>query len=72
MSDQPAAIVIQSLTRRIALRTPMPEEGQWVLLLVPDGSSDADVLRWASETLPAAALDELAEIIEFQAEQTPR
>jgi len=70
MSDQrPASIVVASRTRRIALSTPLPEEGSWVMLLVPDGSTDVQVLDWAEQTLPAAAVDELRARIERDAEK---
>jgi len=65
VSDQrPAPIVVASRTRRIALSTPLDDEAAWVMLLVPDGSTDEDVLRWAEQTLPAAAVVELRERIE--------
>ena len=67
MSGRPTGITVQSLTRRIALSTRLPKEGAWIMLLVPDGSTDREVLSLAAETLPAAAVAELAEVIELQA-----
>jgi hypothetical protein len=63
----PAAISVRSHTRRIDLTTPLPEEGSWMLLCIPEGSTDAQVLEWAAETLPSDAVDELREIIEREA-----
>jgi hypothetical protein len=68
MTGRPAAIVVQSLTRRIALSTPLPEEDAWVLLCIPGGSTDQQVLEWAAQTLPPAAVAELREVIEREAD----
>jgi hypothetical protein len=62
------AITIQSHFRRIVLDTPLDEESAWIMLLVPDGSTDAQVLEWAEATLPPAAVDELREVIERESE----
>jgi hypothetical protein len=50
------------------LSTPLPDDAAWIMLLVPNGSSDEEVLSWAAETLPPAAVAELATIIEREAE----
>jgi hypothetical protein len=63
-----AAITVRSYTRRIDLRTPLSEDGAWLLLCVPDGSTDEQVIAWAEETLPPAAVAELREIIEREAQ----
>jgi hypothetical protein len=46
------------------LTTPLSEDSTWILLLVPDGSTDAQVLEWAEQTLPPEAVAELREILE--------
>jgi hypothetical protein len=66
ISDRPA-ITIRSLTRRIDLFTPLASGCEWMLLLIPDGSTDAQVLEWAEATLPPAAVEELRSIIEREA-----
>ena len=63
MSDLPAAISVYSPTRRIDLVTPLDEEGAWLLLSVPDGATDVQVLAWAEKALPPAAVAELRERI---------
>jgi hypothetical protein len=35
--------------------------------MVPDGSTDAQVLEWAEQALPPGAVAELAEILEREA-----
>lgn len=37
------------------------------MLLVPDGSTDAQVLEWAEQTLPPEAAGELRQILEREA-----
>jgi hypothetical protein len=68
VSDRPAAITVRSHTRTVALNTPLDDDQSWLMLLIPEGSSDAQVLEWAEETLPAEAVAELAEIIQRQAD----
>jgi hypothetical protein len=70
-TDRPAAIVLQSLTRRIALRTPLDDadETAWIALLIPEGSTDQQVLEWAEQSLPPDAVVELREVIEREAAQ---
>jgi hypothetical protein len=63
-SNRPAPIVIQSLTRRIVLSTALPEEGARIVLCVPDGATDEQVIGWASQALPPEAIAELRERIE--------
>jgi hypothetical protein len=60
-------ITIRSYFRKIVLSTPLDDEQAWLLLLVPDGSTDAQVLEWAEATLPPAAVEELREVIEREA-----
>ncbi len=67
MSECRASITIRSMLRRVDLQTPFGEEGAWALLLVPDGSTDAQVLAWCKDLLPAEAFEELKEIIEREA-----
>jgi hypothetical protein len=71
VSDRRAPIVVASRIRKIALTTPLLDEQAWLMLLVPDGSTDEQVLAWASETLPAAAVEELRERIERDAVDQP-
>jgi hypothetical protein len=70
VSDLPAAISIRSLHRRIDLATPLDadDETAWLLLLIPVGATDVQVIQWAAETLPPAAVEELAERIALEAE----
>jgi hypothetical protein len=60
---------VRSINRRVALRTPPPEDcaDQW--LLVPAGSTDQQVLEWASECLDPASLAELRQIIALEQHQ---
>jgi hypothetical protein len=67
MNDRPAAITIASHTRKIVLTTPLGDDEAWIMLLVPNGSTDAQVLEWAEQTLPAAAVAELREVIQREA-----
>ena len=64
LSDTRPSITVRSMTRKIDLLTPLDDECAWLLLLVPDGSTDAQVLEWAEATLPPAAVEELREVIE--------
>jgi hypothetical protein len=61
---RPAAIEVRSTLRHVSLSTPLPDEASWIMLLVPDGSTDAQVLEWAEQTLPPEAVAELREILE--------
>jgi hypothetical protein len=61
-------ITIRSMTRTIQLWTPLDDEDAWQMLLVPDGSTDAQVLEWAEQTLPPAAVEKLREVIEREAD----
>jgi hypothetical protein len=63
----PAAITVRSHFGHIDLTTPLPDEDAWLMLLVPNGSTDQQVLAWAEQTLPPAAVDELRERIEREA-----
>ena len=63
----PAAISIRSLTRCITLDTPLPDDRAWIMLLIPEGSTDAQVIEWATKTLPPPAVVELRERIEREA-----
>lgn len=69
---QSAAIEIRSYNRRIRLQTPLDPENETAraVLLVPVGSTDVQVLAWAEETLPPAAVEELRAIIELEAAET--
>jgi hypothetical protein len=60
---------VRSITRRVALRTPPPEDCVDQCLLVPAGSTDQQVLEWASECLDPASLAELREIIALEQHQ---
>jgi hypothetical protein len=51
-----AAIEVRSTLRRMRLSTPLSDETAWIMLLVPDGSTDAQVLEWAERTLPPEAV----------------
>jgi hypothetical protein len=53
----------------VALRTPPPEDCADQCLLVPTGSTDQQVLEWASECLDPASLAELREIIALEQHQ---
>jgi hypothetical protein len=66
---QPAPISVRSLTRRVDLSTPLDPDNEtaWLLLLVPEGSTDEQVLEWAAETLPPEAVEELRAVIESEA-----
>ena len=67
LSDRPS-ITVRSMTRKIDLLTPLDDGCAWIMLLVPDGSTDAQVLEWAEATLPPAAVEELREVIEREAD----
>lgn len=54
---------VRSTTRRVSLRTPPSEDCADQCLLVPTGSTDQQVLEWASQCLDPASLAELREII---------
>ena len=69
MSGRPGAITIASLTRRIVLSTPLDDDQAWLLLLVPDGSTDEQVIGWCRDLLPADAMAELIERIEREADE---
>jgi hypothetical protein len=62
------AITVRSYTRRIDLNTRLADESAWLLLLIPDGWTDQQVLAAAENTLPADAVVELREVIKRQAE----
>jgi hypothetical protein len=64
-----AAITVRSTFRKVELETKLDDDQAWVLLLVPDGSSDAQVIEWAATTLPPEAVEELREVIEREANQ---
>jgi hypothetical protein len=66
-SHRPTAIEVRSTLRRVSLTTPLPDEAAWVMLLVPDGSTDAQVLEWAEHTLPPEAAAELRQILKREA-----
>jgi hypothetical protein len=68
MSERPkAGITIASHFRKIVLDTPLPDDDAWLMLLIPNGSTDVQVLEWAEQTLPPEAFEELREIIEREA-----
>jgi hypothetical protein len=73
VTDRGAAISVRSLTRRIDLTTPLDDKDEtaWLLLMIPSGASDEQVIRWATETLPPAAVDELRERIAAEAGEQP-
>jgi hypothetical protein len=50
--------------RTVRLTTPPPDAVASQMLLVPTGSTDAEVLAWASECLDAESLAELREVLE--------
>jgi hypothetical protein len=50
--------------RTVRLTTPPPDNVASQTLLVPTGSTDAEVLAWASECLDAVSLAELREVLE--------
>jgi len=58
---------VKSLHRRVTLSTPPPEPWTMQVLYVPIGSSDAQVIAWASQCLDAASLAELRDVIEREA-----
>jgi hypothetical protein len=72
-TERPPAIILQSLTRRIVLSTPLDDndETAWIALLVPEGSTDAQVLEWAEMSLPPGAVAELREVIKREAGEQP-
>ena len=49
--------------RTVRLKTPPPDNVASQILLVPAGSTDAEVLAWASECLDAVSLAELREVL---------
>jgi hypothetical protein len=53
--------------RRVVLHTPPPEGCADQCLLVPAGSTDAQVLAWASECLDGESLAELRQVIALEA-----
>jgi hypothetical protein len=55
---------IRSMFRTVRLTTPPPDNVASQTLLVPTGSTDAEVLAWASQCLDAASLAELREVLE--------
>jgi len=61
---------VRSLHRVVKLRTP-PPDGHRQILLVPEGSTDEEVLAWAAELLDEASLAEFRETIQAQS-QTDR
>jgi hypothetical protein len=67
MSQRPAAITIASHTRKIVLTTPLEGDEAWIMLLVPNGSTDEQVIGWAEQALPPAAVEELREVIAREA-----
>jgi hypothetical protein len=50
--------------RTVRLKTPPPDNVASQTLVVPGGSTDAEVLAWASECLDAESLAELREVLE--------
>jgi hypothetical protein len=58
---------VRSLLRTVQLTTPPPEPWTTRILLVPVGSTDRQVLEWASQCLDPASLDELRDVLEHQA-----
>jgi hypothetical protein len=61
------AITIASYTRKIVLSTPLADDTSWILLLVPEGSTDQQVLEWSEDLLPPDAMAELRQRIEADA-----
>ena len=57
---------VRSIARRVVLRTPPPGDCASQCLLVPDGSTDQQVLEWAAECLDEASLAELREVIALE------
>jgi hypothetical protein len=55
---------IRSLFRVVRLKTPPPDDVARQVLLVPAGSTDAEVLAWAGQCLDEASLAELREVLE--------
>jgi hypothetical protein len=49
--------------RTVRLTTPPPGNVASQTLLIPTGSTDAEVLAWASECLDAVSLAELREVL---------
>jgi hypothetical protein len=60
-------VEVQSLFRRVRLHSPAVDGWQHQALLVPVGSTDQQVLAWASEFLSEAAVAELRQVIEREA-----
>jgi hypothetical protein len=50
--------------RIVRLKTPPPDDVARQVLLVPTGSTDTEVLAWASQCLDEASLAELREVLE--------
>ena len=61
------SVEVRSLLRRVRLRAPAVDGWQDQALLVPVGSSDQQVLAWASAFLSPEAVAELREVIEREA-----
>jgi hypothetical protein len=61
------SVEVRSLLRCVQLYSPAADGWQDQALLVPVGSSDQQVLAWASTFLSEAAVAELREVIEREA-----
>ena len=57
--------------RTVRLTTPPPDNMASQTLLVPTGSTDAEVLAWASECLDAVSPAELREVLEREWQIAP-
>jgi hypothetical protein len=64
------SVEVRSLLRRVRLHSPAADGWQDQALLVPVGSSDEQVLAWASGFLSEAAVAELRAVVEREANQT--
>jgi len=65
------SVKVRSLLRRVRLHSPAADGWQDQALLVPVGSSDQQVLTWASAFLSEAAVAELREVLEREATPPP-
>jgi len=65
------SVEVRSLLRRVRLHSPAADGWSDQHLLVPVGSSDQQVLAWASGFLSEAAVAELQQVIEREATPPP-
>ncbi len=62
-------IEVKSFTRKIRLDFDDEDEHVWCMLLVPEGSTDQQVLSWASDFFEPPHVDALRAVIEAEAKE---